>query len=457
VGTVLVVDDEANILKVFAARLKQHHHMVLTCPTAEEALERLKTEEVDVLLSDYMLPGQSGMDLLRTVRSSYPELSVIMMTAYGSIEMAVEAMKQGAYDYLTKPVDYSEMCLLINRALQERDLIPSEQPETGRESEFAEMIGSTPEMQDVFDTIRRVANSRATVLILGESGTGKELVARALHYTSIREAGPFVPVNCTAMPEALLENELFGHERGSYTGAHRRDRGKFEQANYGTLFLDEIADMSLPIQAKLLRALQERCFQRIGGSKDINVVIRVEASTQNDLEELVRQGKFREDLFYRINVITIKVPPLRSRKEDIPLLATHFLRKYSNENSREITSFDPEVMRAFKSYDWPGNVRELENAVERAVVMSTSNVIVPENIRKSIMSATNRALSNMPAGGMSLRKVERTVILNALEANAWNQTATAKYLKITRRQLRTRMGHYGLLGEASGNDNNEVV
>ncbi len=324
------------------------------------------------------------------------------------------------------------------------------------ESEFAGMIGSTPEMQDVFDTIRRVANSRATVLIVGESGTGKELVARALHYTSIREAGPFVAVNCTAMPETLLENELFGHEKGSYTGAHRRDRGKFEQANYGTLFLDEVADISPPIQAKLLRALQERCFQRIGGSKDINVVIRVEASTQNDLEELVRQGKFREDLFYRINVITVKIPPLRSRKEDIPLLATHFLRKYAEENSREITSFDPDVMRAFKSYDWPGNVRELENAVERAVVMSTSNVIVPENIRKSIMSATSRALSDMPAGGMSLRKVERTIILNALEVNGWNQTATAKFLKITRRQLRTRMGHYGFLGEAQGN-NNKVV
>ncbi len=458
-GTVLVVDDEANILKVFAARLKRHGHNVLTSPTAEEALARLKNDDVDVLLSDYILPGQSGMDLLRIVREKRPELPVIMMTAYGSIEMAVEAMKQGAYDYLTKPVDYHEMCLLIDRALRERDLVPSEQPEIDRESEFGGMVGAAPEMQDVFDTIHRVANSRATVLIVGESGTGKELVARALHYTSIREAAPFVAVNCTAIPETLLENELFGHEKGSYTGAYRRDKGKFEVADGGTLFLDEIAGVSPAIQAKLLRALQERCFQRIGSTKDISVDIRVEASTQKDLEELVRQGKFREDLFYRLNVITIKVPPLRSRKEDIPLLARHFLRKYSEENSKQITSFAPEVMRAFMNYDWPGNVRELENAVERAAVMCTASKVVPEDIRKSIMSASvfDGVSPNMPADGINLRDVERGIIVRALEANSWNQTTTAHYLKITRKQLRTRMRHYGLLGETSGKNDEELV
>ncbi len=458
-GTVLVVDDEANILKVFAARLKRHGHNVLTSPTAEEALARLKNEDVDVLLSDYILPGQSGMDLLRIVREKRPDLPVIMMTAYGSIEMAVEAMKQGAYDYLTKPVDYHEMCLLIDRALRERDLVPSEQPEIDRESEFGGMVGAAPEMQDVFDTIHRVANSRATVLIVGESGTGKELVARALHYTSIREAAPFVAVNCTAIPETLLENELFGHEKGSYTGAYRRDKGKFEVADGGTLFLDEIAGVSPATQAKLLRALQERCFQRIGSTKDISVDIRVEASTQKDLEELVRQGKFREDLFYRLNVISIRVPPLRSRKEDIPLLARHFLRKYSEENSKQITSFSPEVMRAFMNYDWPGNVRELENAVERAAVMCTASKVVPENIRKSIMSASafDEVPPNMPADGIDLREVERGIIVRALEANNWNQTTTAHYLKITRKQLRTRMKHYGLLGETSGKNDEELV
>jgi len=458
VGTVLVVDDEANILKVFAARLKRHGHSVLTSLTAEEALERLNREDVDVLLSDYMLPGQSGMDLLGVARDSYPDLPVIMMTAYGSIEMAVDAMKQGAYDYLTKPVDYHEMCLLIDRALKERDLVPSKQPEIGRESEFGGMIGAAPEMQDVFDTIRQVANSRATVLIEGESGTGKELIARSLHFTSIREAAPFVAVNCTAIPETLLENELFGHEKGSYTGAYRRDKGKFELADGGTLFLDEVPGISLAIQAKLLRALQERCFQRIGGSKDINVDIRVEASTQKDLGELVRQGKFREDLFYRLNVIAIKVPPLRSRKEDIPLLARHFLRRYSAENSKQITSFSPDVMRAFLIYDWPGNVRELENVVERAVVMCITSKIVPENIRESIMCASvfDDVLPNTTADGINLRKVERGIILRALEAKSWNQTATAQYLKITRKQLRTRMKHHGLLGEASGKNDKEV-
>lgn len=456
-GTVLVVDDEANILKVFAARLKRHGHGVLTSLTAEGALAKLKKEEVDVLLSDYMLPGQTGMDLLHSVRESHPTLPVIMMTAYGSIQMAVEAMKQGAYDYLTKPVDYDEMCLLIDRALKERDLVPLEPKEIASEKGFAGIIGATPEMQDVFDTIRQVANSRATVLIVGESGTGKELVARALHDTSIREAAPFVAVNCTAIPETLLENELFGHEKGSYTGAHRRDKGKFEVADGGTLFLDEIAGITPDVQAKLLRALQERCFQRIGSAKDVSVDIRVLASTQQDLEELVRQSKFREDLFYRLNVITIKLPPLRSRQEDIPLMARHFLKKYSEENSKRINSFAPDVMRAFMNYDWPGNVRELENAIERAVVMCTTNKIVPENIRTSVMSAStpNEMLPDRLADGIDLRQVERTIIARALEANCWNQTATAQYLKITRKQLRTRMKHYGLLRETSEKNSTE--
>ena len=458
-GTVLVVDDEANILKVFAARLKQHGHRVLTSLTAEDALRRLAKEEVDILLSDYMLPGRTGMDLLHFVKDSRPTLPIIMMTAYGSIEMAVEAMKQGAYDYLTKPVDYDEMCLLINRALKERDLVPPEPPETSCEGEFAGIIGATPEMKDVFDTIRQVANSRATVLIVGESGTGKELIARALHDTSIREAAPFVAVNCTAIPETLLENELFGHEKGSYTGAHRRDKGKFEVADGGTLFLDEIAGVSPDVQAKLLRVLQERCFQRIGSAKDVSVDIRVLASTQKDLEELVRQSKFREDLFYRLNVIAIKVPPLRSRQEDIPLLARHFLKKYSEENSKKITSYAPDVMRAFMNYNWPGDVRELENAIERAVVMSTTNKIVPENIRTSIISASisNEMLPDGLSDGINLKQVERTIIIRALEANGWNQTATAQYLKITRKQLRTRMKHYGLLRETSEKNSTEAV
>jgi len=451
VATVLVVDDEANILKVFAARLKQRGHTVLTSLSAEEALKRLKADNVDVLISDYVLPGKSGMDLLRAVKSIHPKLPVIMMTAYGSIEMAVEAMKQGAYDYLTKPVDYNEMFVLVERALTERDLTSPARLEAASECEFAGMIGSAPEMQDVFDTIRRVADSRATMLIVGESGTGKELIARALHYTSIRKNAPFVAVNCTAIPETLLENELFGHEKGSYTGAYRRDKGKFELADGGTLFLDEIAGVSLSVQAKLLRVLQERCFQRIGGSTDVQVDIRVEASTQKDLEDLIRQGKFREDLYYRLNVITIKVPPLRSRKEDIPLLAKHFLKKYADENSKSITLFAPAVMRALVNYDWPGNVRELENAVERAAVMCTSDRIVPENIRQSIMSASGSddLVRDMPSGGIDFREVERGIILRALEANGWNQTNTAKYLKISRKQLRTKMRHHGLLAEAS--------
>ena len=446
-GTVLVVDDEPNILRVFTACLRRSNHHVLTSLTAEEALERLKTDKVDVLLSDYMLPGESGMELLRKVKQSYPTLPVIMMTAYGSIEMAVEAMKQGAYDYLTKPVDYSEMCVLIDRAIRERDLKGLVKEEGHKPHQFAGMVGKSPKMQAVFEAIRRVADSRATVLITGESGTGKELAARALHYTSIRKTAPFVAVNCSAIPETLLENELFGHEKGAYTGAYRQEPGKFELANGGTLFLDEIASVSPMVQVKLLRVLQERSFQRIGGNREIKVDIRVIASTQKDLEELVLQQKFREDLYYRLDVVTIKLPPLRERREDIPLLAKHFLRKYSEENGKKIVSFDPAVMNALMHYDWPGNVRELENAIERAVVMCSFDRIVPENIRKSIMCAStpDELVPDIPGEGINLKELERSIILKALEKNRWNQSAAAKFLKITRKQLRTKMKHYGLL------------
>ncbi|MBN2209074.1 MAG: sigma-54-dependent Fis family transcriptional regulator [Candidatus Coatesbacteria bacterium] len=449
-GTVLIVDDEPNILKVFAARLGQHNHEVLTCLTAEDAMERLASSKVDVLISDYMLPGESGMSLLKEVKHTYPNTAVIMMTAYGSIEMAVEAMKRGAYDYLTKPVDYAEMCVLIDRAIRERNASGPKTPARSPE-QFASIIGKSPEMQTVFETIRQVADSRATILVVGESGTGKELVARALHTTSIRKNAPFVAVNCTAIPEMLLENELFGHEKGSYTGAHRRDIGKFELADGGTLFLDEIAGVSSAVQAKLLRVLQERCFQRIGGAKEVKVDIRVVASTQKNLEDLVQAGAFRDDLYYRLNVISIKLPPLRERRQDIPLLARHFLSKYSEQNGKQISSFSPEAMKALIAYDWPGNVRELENAVERAVVMCSLDRIVPKNLRKSIISASSSSmvLADMPSDGVSLKKLESVIILRALERNSWNQSATAKFLKITRKQLRTKMKHYGLLQGAS--------
>jgi len=447
VGIVLVVDDEPNILKVLSARLKKHDHDVLTSLTAEEAMQRLTTENVDVLLSDYMLPGKSGMHLLSEAKEKFPNLPVIMMTAYGSIEMAVEAMKQGAYDYLTKPVDYGEMCLLIDRAIQERALVRSKEPKASSSS-FAGMIGKSPEMRQVFDTVMRVADTRATILIEGESGTGKELVAKSLHFESFRKKGPFVAVNCSAIPETLLENELFGHEKGSYTGAHRREKGKFELADTGTLFLDEITSISSAVQSKLLRVLQERAFERIGGNEEIKVDIRVVTSTQKNLEDLVGAGHFREDLYYRLNVIKIKLPPLRERKSDIPLLARHFMRKYSKENNKGIKSFDPEVTKALLRYDWPGNIRELENDIERAVVMCSSDRIVPENIRRSIISraAPEALLPDVPSAGLNLRELEKAIILKALEKNRWNQTTTAQFLKMTRKQLRTKMKHYELLG-----------
>jgi len=449
---VLVIDDKRNILHVISAVLKREGYGVITATTGEEAISKLKKNQIDVVITDYLLPGMDGLKVLEMVKEKDPSIPVVLITAYGSIEMAVEAMKLGAYNYLTKPVNYDEMLVLIKEATEKKRLVEENATLSKKLKStysFQNIVGKSDKMNEIFDTIQKVANSKANILIMGESGTGKELIAQAVHYTSDRSARPFITINCAAIPETLLENELFGHEKGAYTGAHKAEKGKFELADTGTIFLDEIGEISQNMQLKLLRILQERILTRIGGSESIAVDIRVIASTNKKLEEEVEKGSFREDLFYRLNVVTINIPPLRERKESIPFLAEHFLQKYCTENSKEISGFDQRVIDSFMSYDWPGNVRELENTIERAVVMCTFNKITLANIRKGIakgLDSTELTKDiSIPPEGLDLRKMEKEIITKALEKSKWNQTKASVLLKISRKQLRTKMKKYNLL------------
>lgn len=449
---ILVIDDKRNILHVISAVLKREGYGVITATSGEEAILKLKKNPIDIVITDYLLPGMDGLKILELVKEKDPNIPVILITAYGSIEMAVEAMKLGAYNYLTKPVNYNEMLVLIREATEKKRLVEENvnlNKKLQKTYSYKNIVGKSDKMDEIFDTIEKVAKSKANILIMGESGTGKELIAQAVHYSSDRSEKPFIAINCAAIPETLLENELFGHEKGAYTGAHKTEIGKFEQADTGTIFLDEIGDISQNMQLKLLRILQERVVTRIGGSESIPIDIRVIASTNKDLDKEVQNGDFREDLFYRLNVVTINIPPLRERKESIPFLAEHFFQKYCTENSKSIKGFDPKVIESFMSYDWPGNVRELENTIERAVVMCTFDKITLANIRKGIARGIDtEELSqdiNIPPEGLDLRRLEKEIITKALEKSEWNQTKASELLKISRKQLRTKMKKYSLL------------
>ncbi|HTM45047.1 MAG TPA: sigma-54 dependent transcriptional regulator, partial [Polyangiaceae bacterium] len=371
-GRVLVVDDEANARAGLAELLRDDGYTVETAADGFKALPKLEEFAPDLLLTDLRMPGMDGIELMRKAKELDPDSEVIVMTAYGAVDTAVSAMRQGASDYLTKPINVEELTLVIERVLERRRL----RKEAGqlRESLSAQrrinsIVGSSKAMQQVFDTVMLVAPSRASVLITGESGTGKELIAAAIHQHSPRAARPFVKLHCAALAETLLESELFGHEKGSFTGAAGRRDGRFQQADGGTLFLDEIGEISPAIQIKLLRFLQEREFERVGGNNTIKVDVRIIAATNRDLAQLVREGKFREDLYYRLNVVSVEVPKLSARPSDIPLLAMHFLRRFASENAKEVTGFSDEALELLARYSWPGNVRELENTVERAVVV----------------------------------------------------------------------------------------
>ncbi|MDA8089471.1 MAG: sigma-54 dependent transcriptional regulator [Nitrospiraceae bacterium] len=446
---ILIVEDEINILRLLGKILRQEGFNVEAAKSFEEAVSKFASgPAIDLVLSDMRLPGRSGLDLLNWVKEQKPDLPVIIMTAYGSIENAVQAMRAGAANYLTKPVESGDLLAVVKHSLLHK------KPETGNEIAREEkdqygIIGKSAAIQEILETIRIISDSRSHVLITGESGTGKELVARAIHNDSRRKNFRFVAINCGAIPGELMENELFGHEAGSYTGAASREIGKAELAANGTLFLDEVGEMPPPMQIKFLRFIQEKEFYRIGGTSPVRADCRIVASTNRDLEEEITCGGFREDLFYRLNVIPVQMPRLKDRTEDIPLLAEYFLKKYAGQNQKFIKGIDHRAMEALMAYDWPGNIRQLQNIIERAVVLTGFDTIVPSDLPKKIlMNEGQKGQENEKISGlenMKLPEIERAAILGALEAEEWNQTRASSRLGITRRQLRTKMVKYNLL------------
>ena len=381
-STILVIDDETAILNVMELNLSNEGHTVITATSAPEGLRIMSERIVDTVLVDYKMPEMSGLEFLEKAKDKYPDIPIIMITAFGTIEMAVEAMRKGALSYLTKPVNFEEMILLVNQATEKKQLIDEVQElkhEARKHSEFVDIITNNKKMLSMLDMVSSVAATDATVLVRGETGTGKELVAKAVHYKSLRADKQFVSINCAALPDSLLESELFGHVRGAFTGAVKDRKGHFEGADGGTLFLDEIGDISPSMQAKLLRVLQEMEFERVGSNKTIKIDVRIITATNRDLEEAIRQGNFREDLYFRLNVIPVNIPALRERKDDIILLANHFLEKFCEKHKKRGRVIPPELMTMLLGYDWPGNVRELENSLERAVIFSKDENLEARN------------------------------------------------------------------------------
>jgi DNA-binding NtrC family response regulator len=456
---VLLVDDEPRVRASLKLVLEPVYE-VLEAADAQEGLDLFKKESPNLVLLDVILPGTDGLSVLENMRTDDPTIPVIMLTGTKSVKTAVDAMKLGAADYLSKPFDIEELRIVVDRTLNSQDLereVRQLRAQIVQRYAFHNLIGKSPSMQEIYAKIEQVADSRTTVLVTGESGTGKELVAKAIHYNSSRRDRPFIALNCAALPETLIESELFGHEKGSFTDATARRVGQFELANSGTLFLDEIGDLSATTQAKLLRVLQEREFTRIGGVQSIKVDVRIIAATNKNLDELVRKGLFREDLYYRINVIALYLPPLRERGEDIPLLAKHFLAKRIEEEKRPVQEFAKEALELIGRYPWPGNVREMENIIEQAFIWSKgSTVITPEHL-PTILRTDTRSTSlrdDTLAGRLSLEKAvmefEREIILDALKRTNYIQTHAASMLGISRRMLKYRMDTLGISRPDSG-------
>jgi two-component system NtrC family response regulator len=452
--TILIVDDEKNYTLILAAVLEDDGFETLTANSASEALDILSESDVDLVLTDMKMPEMDGIDLLERIKKEDADLPVIMMTAYGTVEKAVEAMQKGAYNYILKPFDNERLVLYVNKAVaMYRVVKENRQLRSAVESRYSfhNIIGKSKAMQDVFQLVRKVAPAAATVLIEGASGTGKELVANALHFNSPRKDKPFVAVNCSALVESLLESELFGHERGAFTGAVAMKKGRFEIADGGTLFLDEIGELSAGLQVKLLRVLQERVIERVGGVKSIPVNIRLITATNKSLKAEVVKGHFREDLFYRLNVVPITLPPLRERLEDIRPLVGHFIAKYSNERSTglPVTGIDREVERLFYEYDWPGNVRELENVIERAVVMSPEEIIQVSDLPKDFIDHAHSTLhmEGIPVDANlydTLALVEKNMIIRALKKANYVQAHAADLLGIGKSGLNQKIKKYKL-------------
>lgn len=446
---ILIVDDEKNIREGLARALRRNGE-VLVAESGVTALELLSTHSVDVMLSDLRMPGMDGLTLMQRALARTPNLICILLTAYGNIETAVEAMRRGAADFLTKPVNLDQLELVLKRVLRSRSAeIENRQLREQLDSKFGleQMVGHSPEMHAVFETVRQVASSRATVLIQGESGTGKELIAKAIHRLSPRRNGTFVPVHCAALSSTLLESELFGHERGAFTGASERRKGRFELADGGTLFLDEIGEIDASVQVKILRALEERRFERVGGQEPVDVDTRLVAATNRDLKKMVEEGTFREDLYYRLYVVVIRLPALRERTGDIPLLLRHFLDEFNRENGREVEGFSPEALDLLAAYSWPGNVRELRNVVEQMVVLSRSRRIGVRDLPSQIRDAAGATAS--PLAGGTLAEMEKQAILSALRRHEGNRTRAAEALGISRRTLHRKIAEYGVSDDSS--------
>jgi DNA-binding NtrC family response regulator len=444
---ILIVDDESHGRTALAELLRDEGYLVDTAGDAFKALPKLQEFEPDLLLTDLRMPGMDGLELMSRARELDSEIVTVVTTAHADVESAVTAMRRGAADYLTKPIHLDELTIVLDRALERRRL----RREAGQlrqrltqRHRLSSMVGSSAAMQKVYETVLQVAPSRASVIISGESGTGKELIAAAIHEHSPRASRPFIKLHCAALAETLLESELFGHERGAFTGAVGRREGRFFQADGGTLFLDEIGEISPNIQVKLLRFLQEREFERVGGNQTVKVDVRIVAATNKDLLALVREGKFREDLYYRLNVVSIEMPPLRARPEDIPLLAVHFLRKYAADNDKEIRGFTDDALSALVHYPWPGNVRELENAVERAVVVCRGDEVRVQDLIPTITttSAAPAAGTGPVIPGASMAELERYAIIKTLEHVGGATTKAAEILGISPRTIQYRLREY---------------
>jgi len=453
VERVLVADDDALTREVLAETLGRCGCEVVLAPDGASAVRALEREDFDLILTDVKMPEKSGMDVLVRAREVNRDAPVVLMTAYGTIESAVEAMKNGAFDYIVKPFSPDRVEVLLQRVGEWRALLRENRylrSEVSGRTSGDELIGEHPKLRQAIETVRRVAPTKATLLVQGESGTGKELVARLAHFSSDRADGPFIKVNCAALSETLLESELFGHEKGAFTGAIARREGRFELAHGGTLLLDEISEIPVALQAKLLRAIEEEEFERVGGTRTIKVDVRLVCTTNRDLAREVEEGRFRQDLFFRLNVVPVVLPPLRERREDIPMLVNYFLKRFSRESASPVRKVTRRALEVLANYNWPGNVRELRNIIHRAVVLGNKPVLDAEDLPADLDNA--RPLAR-PAGvevGRSIDEVERELILKTLESTGWNKTQAARILQVTPRTLRNKLGRYrqeGLLDE----------
>lgn len=442
--TVLIIDDEKNIREGLGAALELEDYTVALASDGKEGLERIQKGDIDLVITDLRMPKISGEQVLAKVTAENPGIPVIVLTGHGSIDSAVDAMRNGAYDFLTKPLNLDQLILIVKRALQGRELALKHkelQEELNSRKSFESIIGKSAEMQRIFETVRKAAGSKASVLITGESGVGKELIANALHNLSPRRDNSMIKVHCAALSESLLESELFGHEKGAFTGAVARKRGRFELAHGGTIFLDEIGEIDQNVQIKILRVLQDKRFERVGGEETVEVDVRLITATNRDLEKEVAEGRFREDLYYRLNVVHIHVPPLRERRDDIPLLITAFLQEFAKENGKNIEGIDARARAALYKFDWPGNIRQLRNCLESAVVMSSGSIITLEDLPPTIAGSGEADSIAVPAG-ITMAEAEKIIIRQNLAINKGNKSKTADILGIGRKTLHRKLDEY---------------